>query len=94
MVFVHDRKRQQRHEARFTLFTFDQSHNLSLTAVSNFFFFFSIFLFFLPPGQKNKHTVNITLTYVVIVVDFVSFLAHSCLLIKQLSKSRAALVPR
>lgn len=58
------------------------------------FFFFSIFLFFLPPGQKNEHTVNITLTYVVIVVDFVSFLAHSCLLIKQLSKSRAALVPR
>lgn len=91
MVFVHDRKRQQRHEARFTLFTFDQSHNLSLTAVSNFFFFFYFFSF-LPSGQKNEHTVNITLTYAVIVVDFVSFLAHSCQLIEQLSKSRAALV--
>lgn len=55
MVFVHDRKRQQRHEARFTLFTFDQSHNLSLTAVSNFFFF-SIFLFFFAPwAEKRTH---------------------------------------
>lgn len=70
MVFVHDRKRQQRHEARFTLFTFDQRHNLSLTAVSNFFFFFLFFyFFFLPSGQKNEHTVNITLTYAVTVVD-------------------------
>lgn len=57
-------------------------------------FFFSIFFLFsfLPSGQKNEHTVNITLTYAVIVVDFVSFLAHSCQLIKQLSKSSAALV--
>lgn len=62
--------------------------------ISFFFLFFSIFFLFsfLPSGQKNKHTVNITLTYAVIVVDFVSFLAHSCQLIKQLSKSSAALV--
>lgn len=93
MVFVHYKKRQQRHEARLTLFTFDQSHNLSLTAVSNLFIYFLFFYFlFLPSGQKNEHTVNITLTYAVIVVDFVSFLAHSCQLNKQLSKSRAALV--
>lgn len=59
-----------------------------------FIFYFSIFFLFsfLPSGQKNEHTVNITLTYAVIVVDFVSFLAHSCQLNKQLSKSRAALV--
>lgn len=55
-------------------------------------FFFSIFFSFLPSGQKNEHTVNITLTYAVIIVDFVSFLAHSCQLIEQLSKLRAALV--